>query len=255
MFLRDNYGASFQAKSRVLCPANSFMWVAGQLAIETLLETPGLDSFDLIYAPNGSPTIASTLSFLRMCTRAQYILVNGVLETWPEASFIQVSVPHSHEILRGIPWGGGCEPIWYERDPRVRNVRVCVAFPNVPIVDWVIGRMREFARLAPGLSPQEGEELTNAWGREVAQTPPREIEDVNRCVISARARGRLIGRNLAFYTTSPYLQTGLLGAEATMQLLEGRHKQTGFTSAAAAFGHRKIIGALHDAGLHCTADG
>lgn len=255
MFLREHYATAFKDKKLLLCPANSYMWTAGQLVIETLLETPGIDSFDVVYAPNGAPTIASTLSFLRMCTKPQYILANQALETWPEAASIQVSVPHTHEILRGLPWGGGCEPIWYERDPRVRNVRVCVAFPNTPLVDWVMGKMTEFVRLKPGLSEQEAEDLTNAWGREVAQTPPREIEDVNRFITSCRARGRLIGRNLVFYGTSPYLQTGLLGAFGAEMLLKGRQRQTGFTSPAAAFGHREMIAALNGAGLLCTLEG
>ena len=250
MFLRERYANDFEAAGRVLCPANAFMWTAGQLAIETLLETPGIDSFDLVYAPNGPATIASTLSFLRMCTHPQYILANNVLQTWPEASVIQVSVPHTHEILRGLPWGGGCEPIWYQHDPRVRNVRVCVAFPNSQFGDWIIARMQEFARLAPGLTPRQAEELTNSWGRAVAHTPPREIEDVNRCVVSCRARGRLTGRNLALYATSPYLQTGVLGATAARNLLAGRQRRVGFTSPAAAFGHRVLINALHSAGLH-----
>jgi len=41
----------------------------GSTRVETLLEDDGIDSFDLIYSPNGSATIASTLSFLRMCTK------------------------------------------------------------------------------------------------------------------------------------------------------------------------------------------
>ncbi len=86
----------------------------------------------------------------------------------------------------------------------------------------------------------------------MAQTPPRENEDVNRCVTSCRARGRLDGRNLAFYAISPYLQTGVLGAVATEALLCWRQKQVGFTSAALGFGHRDLIEHLHSAGLHST---
>jgi hypothetical protein len=189
-----------------------------------------------------------------MCTRQQYILMNNEMITWPEAAVINVSAPHTHEILRGLPWGGGCEPIWYEHDPRVRNVRVCVAFPNVPLVDWIVGRMQEFARLAPTLSPQQAEDLTNAWGREVAYTPPREIEDINRYTTSCRARGRLNGRSLVYYGTSPYLQTGLLGATAAGELLAGRQLRTGFTSPSGAFGPRTLIAALNKAGLHQEAE-
>jgi hypothetical protein len=252
IFLRERYAKAFEAKDRVLCPANAFMWTAGQLVIETLLEAEGIDSFDVIYSPNGPATVASTLSFLRMCTRPQYHLANNALQAWPVGANIQVSLPHTHEILRGLPWGGGCEPIWYEADPRVRNARVCVGFHNSPFIDWILARTEEFARVGPGLTPQQAEELTNSWGMQMARTPPREVEDVNRCVVSVRARGRLIGRNLAFYATSPYLQTGVLGATATLQLLEGSQKTNGFTSPAAAFGHHALIDALHAAGLHCA---
>ena len=252
IFLRERYSQPFASKNRVLCPANSFMWTAGQLVIETLLETEGIDSFDVVYSPNGPATVASTLSFLRMCTRPHYYLANNALEAWPVAANFQVSLPNTHEILRALPWGGGCEPIWYQADPRVRNVRVCVAFRDSPFINWILARAEEFAKLAPDLTPAQAEELTNSWGMQMARTPAREIEDVNRCVISARARGRLIGRNLAFYATSPYLQTGVLPTAATLQLLEGAQKTAGFTSPAAAFGHHALIDALHAAGLHCT---
>ena len=252
--VREMHGVAFSARGLLLCPANSFMWAAGQLAVEELLQKDGVDSFDVVYAPNGAPTFASTLSFLRMCTRPQYMLVNGQLGTWPEAATIQVAVPHTHEVLRALPWGGGCEPIWYEGDRRVRNLRVCVAFPNSPMIDWIVGRMQEFARVAKTLSPEQQEDLTNEWGRQIASTPPRENEDVNRCVISVRARGRLAGHNLTYYATSPYLQTGLMMAAAVEAVLAGNAASVGFASPAAAFGHRTIIENLHRAGLHCSLE-
>lgn len=252
--VRDEFGAQFHARGLLACPATSFMWLAGQLAVEELLLKEGIDSFDIVYAPNGPPTIASTLSFLCMCTRPQYVLANGQLGTWPEATSIQISMPHTHEVLHGLPWGGGCEPIWYENDPRVRNVRVCVAFPNSPFLGWILDRMKEFARVAKTMSPAQQEELTNEWGRQIASNPPREDEDVNRCIVSVRARGRLVGCNLTFYATSPYLQTGAIAATAAECVLGGKMRATGFSSPAAAFGHRTFIDSLHRANLHCSLD-
>lgn len=249
--LRDGFGPQFHARGLLLSPATSFMWLAGQLAVEELLLKEGIDSFDIVYAPNGAPTVASTLSFLRMCTRPQYLLLNRQLETWPEASSIQVSVPHTHEILTGLPWGGGCEPIWYEHDHRVRNLRVCVAFSNSPFVGWVLDRMQEYVRVAKSLSSEQQEELTNEWGRQIATTPPREDEDVNRCTISVRARGRLAGCNLTYYATSPYLQTGAMIATAAHMVLDGQNRVSGFASPAQAFGHQTFIDSLHREGLHC----
>ena len=247
--VRDELGAAFAARERAVVPATAWMWAAGQLVAEACLETPGVDSLDIVYAPNGAPTIASTLSFLRMCTKDQYMLVNGALATWPPATAVSVTAPHTHDVLVGLPWGGGCEPLWYEHDPRVRNVRVVVGFPKNPFVDWLLGKMAEYLEASRGLTPAAAEELTNAWGREVAFTPPREIEDVNRCVVSCRARGRLVGREVAAFGTAPYLQTGALAAEATRRLLAGAHRAVGFASPAAAFGARALSAALDDAGL------
>jgi hypothetical protein len=247
--VRDELGAAFAARDLLVAPATAWMWAAGQLVAEACLDVPGVDSLDIVYAPNGAPTIASTLSFLRMCTKDQYLLVNGALATWPAATAVSVTAPHTHDVLVGLPWGGGCEPLWYEHDPRVRNVRVVVGFPKNPFVDWLLGKMTEYVEVSRGLTPAEAEELTNAWGREIAFTPPREIEDVNRCVVTCRARGRTVGVDAAMYGTAPYLQTGALAAEATRRLLAGMHGAVGFASPAAAFGPRALSAALEDAGL------
>ena len=254
MRLREEYGEKFAAKELLLCPANSWMWLAGQLAAEICMETPGIDTLDIVYAPNGAPTIASTLSFLRMICHDQYKLVNNELLSWPPATSSSITVPHMHEVLTALPWGGGCEPIWYQHDPRVRNVQVLVGLTNLPFVEWVLSKAREYVEVGSNLSPEEAEALTNKWGMEIAQTPPREDEEVNRCVISCRGRGRLVGRNVVLYATSPYLQTGAFSAEGARRLLAGSHHTVGFSSPAAAFGARPIISMLNEEALHCHVD-
>ena len=252
MNCREKYGQSFADKDRVLAPATSWMWNAGLLAAEVALETPGIDSLDLVYAPNGNPSPASTKSFLRMCCQPQYKLELNELVAWPEAMAYETTMPGFHQHLLALPWSGGCEPVWYQNDERVQNCSVLTAFTNRPMMELVVAKMKEFAELAPTLSDEEQEELTNKWGEAICNTePPREIEEVNRVVISCWARGNTRARQVVFFTTCGYLQTGVIAAESTERLLHNKHKKVGFTSATHAIGHREMIASLVEEELHC----
>ena len=247
--IRDQYGAEFEKVGRIACPALAYMWTAGQLACELALEQGDIDTLDVVYSPGSAPTVASTLSFLRMVTRTQYRLTNRAFEAWPIGANIAVSLPHTHEVVRGLPWGGGAEPIWYEQDRRVRNCRVVVAFQAGPMVDWILDCTRKYQEVASTKSQAELEELTNTWGRAIANTPPRENLEVNRSVISCRARGAFAGHSITLYGSAPYEQTGVLIAEGARQLLTGSVSAMGFVSPANAFGTKALLSALAKAGL------
>lgn len=249
--MRERYGAAFAAKDLAFLAGCSFMWTAGMLAAELALEKPGIDSLEILYAPRAAPTVASTLSFVRMACLPQYFKQDGVLQTWPAACHFDVAVPGRHIIHAGLPWGGGFEPLWYSDDARVRNCQVLVAFPKGPMIDFLIARMTEYAELATTCSATELEAVTNAWGQSIASEPPKEQPDVNHTIISCWARGSVSGHQIILYTTSPYLQTGALVAESCRRILAGQLLATGFQSASRAFGHHALIAALAEAGLHC----
>lgn len=247
--VRNAFGDAFAKIGRIACPALAYMWTAGQLACELALEEGDIDSLDVVYSPGSLPTIASTHSFLRMVTKTQYRLANKQLEPWPTGASVSIAMPHVHEVLRGLPWGGGCEPIWYERDPRVRNCRVVVAFQAGPMVDWILDCTRKYQEAAPGKSQAELEAMTNAWASAIAVTPPREDLDVNRSVLSCRARGAFGAREIVLYGSAPYEQTGAFVAEGAQQLLCGDVSHKGFVSPAQAFGARQLLNVLSDCGL------
>jgi len=248
--LKDEYGPRFAEEGLLLCPALAYMWAAGQIAAELALEDRDIDSLDIVYAPGSAPTIASTLSFMRMVTRTQYRLVNRALDPWPHGAAVLNALPHSHEVVRSLPWGGGAEPLWYEHDKRVRNCRVTVAVQNSQMVDWLLNCGAEFDKVSTTKSESELEALTNSWGQAVASTPPREDVNANRSVISCRARGAEAGRDVVLYGAAPYEQTGVFIATGVQRLLESGVRARGFASPAAAFGHRPLIAALAAAGLH-----
>ena len=250
MACKEQYGKQFEDANLVLAPATSWMWNAGLVGAEVALETPGVDSVDIIYAPNGNPSPASTKSFLRMCCQPQLKLEYNELVAWPEATAYEVTVPGHHQHLLALPWSGGCEPVWYKDDERVLNCSVLTAFTNRPMMELVVAKMKEFAAAAPNLSEQEKEDLTNKWGEEICSTePPREIENFNRVMISVWARGNTVGKNLAFFSTCGYLQTGVLAAEMAERLLQGKNRTVGFTAAAHCLGHREIIAAMAEEGF------
>jgi hypothetical protein len=249
LFLKRRYGSRFAAKDLLLCPASSFMWTAGQLAAELALETPGVDTLELVYIADSAVSVASSMSFLRMCTRDQYYLANRRFETWPQATAFQVTVPGEHRVYNALPWSGGGEPIWYEGDPRVRNCSVLVAFKNQEMMAYILNMLRDFEDKYKNLSDEKHEALTNEWGQKLtAEEPEREDPDLNRSQISCFGRGNTASVTVITRGNSPYIQTGVLAAETIQRILHGRLRATGFASAAAAFGARELLGAQSEEG-------
>lgn len=247
--LKAEFGDRFAAVERALVPANSYMWAEGNLAAEIALETPSIDTLDIVYLADSQVSVASTLSFMRMCTKPQYYLQNRSLVAWPQATAFPVQLPGEHMPFMALPWSGGGEPIWYEDDARVRNVKVLVSFRNQGAFNAVLGLLQKFETEAKGLSAAEQEAWTNAAGAAITQVePPREDPDVNRCILSCHGRGNTNSVSVILRGNSPYAQTGVIGAEAVRRALLGQLKAVGFASPTQAIGARSLLGALADEG-------
>lgn len=252
LLLRDKYGAAFADKGLLLAPASSYMWQSGVLAAEIALETPGIDSLDILYFGTSDTSEASTMSFLRMCTNPQHYLENNELAQWPYATSYQVKVPDLHRTIPALPWSGGGEPIWYQHDERVRNCHVLTAFGS-PMFIHVIKILEDFEVEHRHKSQEEREAATNAIGNIlVAAEPAREVPTHNRTVTSVRGRGELASVEVVIHGNCGYRQTALIGAECIRRILAGRVLKTGFQAAAHAFGARNIINALAERGYYET---
>lgn len=247
--LKHEFGARFAAAGRALVPANSYMWAEGNLAAEIALETPGIDTLDIVYLADSQVSVASTLSFMRMCTKPQYYLQNRALVAWPQATAYPVQLPGEHVPFMALPWSGGGEPIWYDGDPRVRNCKVLVSFRNQDAFNAVLGLLKKFETEAKHLPLAEQEAWTNRAGAAITQVePPREDPDVNRAVLSCHGRGNTHSVSVVLRGNSPYAQTGVIGAEAARRALLGQLKAVGFASPTQAMGARSLLGALADEG-------
>ncbi|NIB41604.1 saccharopine dehydrogenase [Pseudomaricurvus alkylphenolicus] len=249
--IAEKYGDAFAEKNLLLCPANSYMWAAGALAAEVVLESPGVDTVDLVYQiDNALPSEASTKSFLRMQGNAetQYYLEQFEFKSWPHDVAFTVTVPNKAQPLLALPWGGACEPIWFSRDERVRNCRVLTAFGD-EIVNNVVQVVKTFTEQSKGMTQEEKEELTNKFGEEMtSEEPPKDSRDLHRTVIVCRGQGRQVTTQFDLSLNAPYTFTGEICAEGAERLLDGRLKAAGFQSPAVAFGHRELLEVFHELG-------
>lgn len=249
--IAEKYGAAFAAKNLLLCPANAYMWAAGALAAEVVLERGGVDTLDLLYQiDNGLPSQASTKSFLRMiCNEtSQFHLEQGEYKPWPLDVLYDVHVPYRAAATKALPWGGACEPVWFKDDPRVRNCKVLTAIGE-HMVGPLQAAINAFKTQAMHLPKEQREAWTNGLGAQMMDhEPPKDTMDVQRSVIVCSGQGRQKITQFLFSLSAPYTWTGDLCAEAAQRLLEGRLKADGFQSAAKAFGHRELIAEFHRRG-------
>lgn len=251
--IAERWGADFAARGRLLAPATAFMWTAGALAAEVVLEDPEIDSLDILYQiDNGLPSEASTKSFLRMvCNEtSQYYIDQGEWKAWPNDVAYEVFAPHRVAKLRALPWGGACEPVWLKG--RVHNCRVLTAIGE-HMVDGILGAVQAFNAQAPQLDQAGKEALTNAIGDQInTGEPPKDHPDVQRGVIVVHGQSRTRTTSYVMNLSAAYTWTGEICAESTRLLLAGELKRPGFQSAARAFDHRQLIRTFNALGF-CSA--
>jgi hypothetical protein len=252
--IEEKYGDAFANNEKLLCPACSYMWSAGAIAAEFVLETEGVDSLDILYQiENALPSEASTKSFLRMVCNdvSQYHLKQNELVAWPNDKLIQAFAPNHNYTLSALPWGGGCEPIWYKNDDRVRNCSVITAGEE-SLMLAVVDAVKAFNEQAAHLPQEEREAWTNAMGDQMDNgEPPKDDIDVQRGVIVCLGQGRQVTTQFVMNLSAPYSWTGDLCAESAQRLLTGKLKKVGFQSSAKAFGHRELLTTFHDRG-YCS---
>ena len=253
---KRTYHEAFAQRNLLLAPACSFMWTAGALAAELVLETEGVDSLDICYVTSGLPSVASAQSFMRMNCQPQHYLQDNELVAWPAATGFQVSVPGNHRVGLALPWGGAGEPAWYEGDARVRNCRTLLVSPHDDSVfTAILGLMKEFEEKGRSLPPEQQRELTNGWTTMIVQQEPARDEPLrDRNFISCHGRGSAVSRHITLATTCGYTQTAIMAASAVSRVLKNEAAGKGFVNPARALGTRYLIDEMAKEGFHCTVE-
>jgi short subunit dehydrogenase-like uncharacterized protein len=248
----ENYGSRMAEKGLLLSPGLAQMYTTGEIAASICLETPGLDTLDILVFWKGFPTIASTRTILvnAALSKAHYLEQNAYVE-WPaDAGLYDVVVPGQHETGLALPWGGTSHPVWFRHDPRVANVKVLGGVFNRPlmlgvpqIVSAVVEQVKDLPRA------EQYRVLAEQAAGVMNQMPPRENTRINTSLDSVHASGPLGRAHCVIHGNSNYKQTGLMQAYAAYSLLQQPPRRAGFASGCQAFGHRELLGVLRSFGL------
>ena len=248
----EAYGQRMADEGLLLSPGLAQMYTTGEIAAGLCLETPGLDTLDILVFWKGMPTIASTRTILvnAALAKANYLEQNEYVE-WPaDAGLYSVTVPGQHETGLALPWGGTSHPVWFRRDPRVANVRVLGGVFNRALMLGVPQIVTAALSQIEGLSDDDKyKALSEQASAVMNQMPPRESTRINTSLDSVHASGPIGRAHCVIHGNCNYKQTGLLQAYAAYSLLQQPPKRAGFASGCQAFGHRELLGVLRSFGL------
>jgi hypothetical protein len=246
------YGQRMADKGLLLSPGVAQMYTTGEIAASLCLETPGLDTLDILVFWKGLPTVASTRTILvnAALAKAHYLEQNEYVE-WPaDAGLYDVTVPGQHETGLALPWGGTSHPVWFKRDPRVANVTGLGGVFNRPLMQGVPQIVGAALAQIEGLSDEDQYKVLSEQAAAVmSQMPPRESTRVNTSLDSVHASGPIARAHCVIHGNCNYKQTGLLQAYGAYSLLQQPPRRAGFASACQAFGHRELLGVLRSFGL------
>ena len=243
----------------LLSPGVAQMYTTGEIAANICLETPGLDTLDILVLWKGSPTIASTRTiFVNAALSKAFYLEQNEYAEWPaDGTIYEVAVPgNSTRSGLALPWGGTSHPVWFARDPRVANCRALAG--TTPGADGGRAEDRR-GRARADRRPLDDEAKYEALSEQASavmnEMPPRENHRINISMDSVHATGPLGHVHCILRGACNYKQTGLLQAYAAHHLVNGSPRRVGFASGCQAFGHRELLGVLQSFGLQAALAG
>jgi Family of unknown function (DUF5938)/Saccharopine dehydrogenase NADP binding domain len=248
----EQYGPRMAEKGLLLSPGIAQMYTTSEIAAQLCLETPGVDTLDILVFWKGTPTVASTLTILmNAClSKAYYLEQDKYVEWQADAGLYDVVVPGQHETGLALPWGGMSHPVWFKRDPRVANVKALGGVFNRPLMLGVPQIVAAALAQTEGLPDEEKKRvLTEHASAVMSQMPPRENTRINTSLDSVHASGPLGRAHCVIHGNSNYKQTGLMQAYGAYSLLQQAPRRVGFASGCQAFGHRELLGVLRSFGL------
>ncbi|MGK4598363.1 DUF5938 domain-containing protein [Amycolatopsis sp. w19] len=248
----ERYGAQMAEKGLLLSPGIAQMYTTGEIAANLCLETPGLDTLDILVFWKGYPTVASTKTILvNAALSAAYYLEQDEYRPWPADGGLQdVTVPGHHETGLALPWGGTSHPVWFKNDARVANVKAVGGVFDRALMQGVPQIVAAVLEQVKDLPLDEKMRVLAEQAAAVRdEMPPRENQRLNTSLDSVHASGPLGRAHCVIHGTCNYKQTGLMQAYGAYSLLQQPPKRVGFASGCQAFGHRELLGVLRSFGL------
>ncbi|NGO08948.1 saccharopine dehydrogenase [Streptomyces sp. HC44] len=244
------WGDRYAEKGLLLSPGVAQMYTTGEIAADICLETPGLDTLDILVLWKGFPTYASTQTIFTILKADWHYLEENQYKKWDPLTAVEVAVPGQHETALVLPWGGTSHPVWFKNDPRVATCRVLGGVTDRAVMQGVADTVKLVESQIKTLpADQQDAALAEVAASVQAGMPPRENPRINTSVDSVHASGPLGRAHCVIYGNSNYKQTGLLQAYAAYSLIQQPPRRVGLASACQAFGHRELLGVLKSFGL------
>ena len=207
LMAQERWGAKFAAKNLLLSPGIAQMYTTGEIAANLCLETPGLDTLDILVLWKGFPTYASTQTIFTILKASWYYLEQNKFVEWDLTTNYEVSVPGRHENSIVVPWGGTAHPVWFKNDPRVSNCRVLGGVLSRQVMEGVVATQKMVKeQIKPLPMEQQEKALGDIAASLQASMPPRENPRLNSSVEfgsrlwAARARALRHPRQLQLQT-------------------------------------------------------
>lgn len=250
MLAQQEWGQKFAAKGLLLSPCVAHMYTTGEIAANIALETPGLDTLDMLVLWGGFPTYASVQTIFTILKAKWFYLENNQYVQWPIDSTFMCNVPGQHLQALTTPWGGTAHPLWFKDDPRVSTCKVQGGVFARAVMDNVVKMTKMVETEILPLPFKEQEAALSRMADSVqAAMPPRENPRLNASIDSVYASGPLGRKHVVIHGNCNYKQTALLQAFSALNLIQQAPRRAGFASACQAFGYQALLGALRQFGL------
>lgn len=249
-YAKETWDEKFAEKNLLLSPCIAQMYTTGEIAANMCLETPGVNTLDILSMWEGFPTYTSTQTIFTILKAKMYFLKQNEYVEWPPARSFEVNAPGQHETALVVPWGGTSHPVWFKDDPRVANCTVMGGVFSREVMMGVVETTKMVEEKIKTLPlDQQAAALSEIAATVQAGMPPRENPLGNKTLDSVYASGPLARVHCVIHGNCNYKQTGLLQAYAAYFMTQQPPKRTGFSSACQAFGSRNLLGALKSFGL------
>lgn len=247
--MRREYDHWFKEAGLVLAPSTAYLWGPGSAAIDVCLETPGIDSFVVSYAPPSLQTMASLQSMVRTARRVGAQFIKGKLTEIPVGRMKRVKLS-SGERRMALLLGTG-EPTFLIDDPRVKNTEVQFASNRLALG---VPAFTFWYHLSKVVSGDKLDRWSDSLVATLKRNPEREEPETGKYLIDVTGTGPAGKVTVTINGTSPYMFTGFMCAMAAEQLLKRKPLRVGYVSASQALGARYVLQRLEEIDTFTTID-
>lgn len=152
---KTRWGHKFAAKGLLLSPGIAQMYTTGEIAANICLETPGVDTLDILVLWKGFPTYASTQTIFAILQAKWYYLEQNKYVEWAQNTHFDVNVPGQHVHALVTPWAGTSHPVWFKDDPRVANCKALGGVFAREVMEGFVATQKMFEEQIKPLPPDQ----------------------------------------------------------------------------------------------------